>query len=117
ARTAARPAEAWPSLRNLNPFDGLLLRCAPPRHLSRKPLACHHWHMLTEARRGGYPMAGSVIEITDETFEREIIKSDKPVLVDFWAAWCQPCRAIAPLVPQLAESYNSKVKSGTVDID
>ena len=62
-------------------------------------------------------MAGSVIEITDETFEREIIKSDKPVLVDFWAAWCQPCRAIAPLVQQLAESYNGKVKFGKVDID
>jgi len=62
-------------------------------------------------------MAGSVIEITDDTFEREIVKSDKPVLVDFWAAWCAPCRAIAPLVQQLAESYNGKVKFAKVDID
>src|SRR5215831_10575563 len=62
-------------------------------------------------------MAGSVIEVTDDTFEREIVKSDKPALVDFWAAWCAPCRAIAPLVQQLAESYNGKVKFAKLDID
>ena len=62
-------------------------------------------------------MAGSVMEITDDTFEREIVKSDKPVLVDFWAAWCAPCRAIAPVVQQLAESYNGKVKFAKIDID
>jgi thioredoxin 1 len=58
-----------------------------------------------------------VTEITDDTFEKEVLQSDKPTLIDFWAAWCAPCRAIAPLVEQLADSYTGKVKFGKLDID
>ncbi|PJA98667.1 MAG: thiol reductase thioredoxin [Ignavibacteriales bacterium CG_4_9_14_3_um_filter_30_11] len=56
-------------------------------------------------------------EITDDNFETEVIKSDLPVLIDFWAAWCGPCRMIAPIVEELAEEYSGKVKIGKLDVD
>ena len=49
--------------------------------------------------------------MTDATFEAEVLKSDVPVLVDFWAPWCGPCRMIAPLIDQLAEEYEGKLKA------
>jgi thioredoxin 1 len=54
---------------------------------------------------------------TDSNFESEVIKSNEPVLIDFWAPWCGPCRAIAPVVEQLAGEYAGKVKVGKLDID
>lgn len=57
------------------------------------------------------------VTITDENFENEVIKSDVPVLIDFWATWCGPCKAIAPIVEDLANEYNGKVKIGKVDVD
>ncbi|PIW69364.1 MAG: thioredoxin [Ignavibacteriales bacterium CG12_big_fil_rev_8_21_14_0_65_30_8] len=57
------------------------------------------------------------IEITDDNFESEVMKSDLPVLIDFWAAWCGPCRMIAPIVEELAGEYNGKVKIGKLDVD
>ena len=53
----------------------------------------------------------------DDNFEAEVLKSDKPVLVDFWATWCAPCRAIAPSVEELAKTYDGKVKVGKLNID
>jgi len=58
-----------------------------------------------------------VISVNDLNFESEVLKSDIPVLVDFSATWCQPCRAIAPLVNQLAGEYEGRVKVTNVDID
>jgi thioredoxin 1 len=63
-------------------------------------------------------MAGNgIIEVTDASFDQEVLKSEQPVLVDFWAAWCQPCRAIAPIVDELARHYQGKVKIGKMDVD
>ncbi|HXY51758.1 MAG TPA: thioredoxin [Terriglobales bacterium] len=63
-------------------------------------------------------MATSVIvEVTDQNFDQDVLKSDKPVLVDFWATWCGPCRAIAPIVDELAHEYEGKVKVGKMDVD
>jgi thioredoxin 1 len=58
-----------------------------------------------------------VVVFTDDNFQSEVLGSKDPVLVDFWAAWCGPCRAIAPLVDQLAAEYKGKLKVGKLDID
>jgi len=57
------------------------------------------------------------IEVTDDTFEEEVLKSDVPVLVDFWAVWCDPCLMIAPIVEELAEEYDGKLKVARIDVD
>ena len=62
-------------------------------------------------------MAGNVMEFTDQSFEQEVLKSDKPVLVDFWAVWCGPCRMIAPTVEALANEYQGKAKVGKMNVD
>jgi thioredoxin 1 len=63
-------------------------------------------------------MASSdVVTLEDSTFEKEVLKSDIPVLVDFWAVWCGPCKAIAPVVDQIAKDFKGKVKVGKMDID
>ena len=55
--------------------------------------------------------------ITDSNFEDEVLKSEQPVLVDFWAEWCGPCKQLSPTIEALAEEYNGKVKVGKVNVD
>jgi thioredoxin 1 len=63
-------------------------------------------------------MAGiNVIQITDANFEEEVVKSQQPVLVDFWAEWCQPCLRLAPTIEKLATDYAGRVKVGKLDTD
>ena len=57
------------------------------------------------------------VELTDSNFNDEVLNSDKPVLVDFWAEWCGPCRMVGPVVEELAGDYEGKVKVGKVDVD
>ena len=57
------------------------------------------------------------IEVTDANFESEVLKSEKPVLVDFWAEWCGPCRMIAPIVEEIAREYDGTLKVGKIDVD
>lgn len=57
------------------------------------------------------------IVITKENFENEVMKSDKPVLLDFWAGWCGPCKMLSPIVSQIADKYDGKVKVGKVNVD
>ena len=59
----------------------------------------------------------SVQEITDKNFEVEVVNSDLPVLIDFWAPWCAPCRAIAPVVDELAKEYDGKLKVVKMNVD
>jgi len=57
------------------------------------------------------------IEITDTNFDKEVIQSETPVLIDFWAVWCGPCKMIAPVVEEIAKEYDGKLKVGKVDVD
>lgn len=58
-----------------------------------------------------------IVDVTDATFEAEVLKSDKPTLIDFWASWCAPCKAIAPLLDELAAEYEGKVKVTKMNVD
>ena len=57
------------------------------------------------------------LEITDSSFDDIVLKSDKPVLVDFWAAWCGPCRMVGPIIDELSSEYDGKAVVGKVDVD
>lgn len=62
-------------------------------------------------------MSGNVLEINDGCFESEVIQTDKPVIVDFWAPWCAPCRVISPIVEELAASFGEQVKFAKCNVD
>ena len=58
-----------------------------------------------------------VIQLSDDSFENEVLKSSTPVLVDFWASWCAPCKAISPVIDGLADEYDGQVKVGKLNVD
>jgi len=62
-------------------------------------------------------MAENVMEFNDQNFDSDVLKAEMPVLVDFWAVWCGPCKAIAPIVEEVANDYSGKVRVGKMDVD
>ena len=62
-------------------------------------------------------MSDRIIHVTDDSFEQEVLKSSDPVLVDYWADWCGPCKMIAPVLDEIAEAYDDKTKVATINID
>jgi len=58
-----------------------------------------------------------ITHVTDETFEQEVLKADRPVLLDYWAEWCGPCKMIAPILDEIAEEYADKIKVAKLNID
>ncbi len=62
-------------------------------------------------------MSANIINVTDETFEAEVLKAEGPVLVDYWAEWCGPCKMIAPVLEEIAEEYNGRLKVCKLNID
>ncbi len=62
-------------------------------------------------------MAENIINISDESFETDVLNADEPILVDYWAEWCGPCKSIAPLLEEVAKEYSGRIRIGKLDIE
>ncbi len=85
-------------------------------------LALHHLPIDSQSnngrtKNGGLPVGASTFEVTDSTFDSEVLKARIPVLVDFWAEWCGPCKAIAPTLETVAKDYQGRAKIAKLNVD
>jgi len=80
----------------------------PPYHYGLDPLTFNPRRSLVHQ---------NIVEVTDDNFDTEVLQSDVPVLVDYWAEWCGPCKMIAPILDEIAEEYGDKVKIAKLNID
>lgn len=72
---------------------------------------------VSNIRRSKMADSKNVLALSDDNFDEEVLKESRPVLVDFWAAWCAPCRMIAPVIEEIAQNYGSKIKVAKFDVD
>ena len=81
--------------------------------MSNHPLKVINWRLIT----GDYAMSDTIVHTTDGGFDQDVLNSEKPVLVDYWAEWCGPCKMIAPILEEVADEYADKLKVCKIDID
>ena len=81
--------------------------------MSNHPLKVINWRLIT----GDYDMSDTIVHTTDGGFDQDVLNSEKPVLVDYWAEWCGPCKMIAPILEEVAGEYADKLKVCKIDID
>jgi thioredoxin 1 len=81
--------------------------------MSNHPLKVINWRLTT----GEYAMSDTIVHTTDGGFDQDVLNSEKPVLVDYWAEWCGPCKMIAPILEEVAGEYADKLKVCKIDID
>jgi thioredoxin 1 len=98
----------------------MMARCRHSLHLS---LYLFDWHpiflplAIFAPQASEIPVSDLITHVTDDAFEQQVLKSDTPVLLDFWAEWCGPCKAIAPMLDELAKQYEGKLRVVKVNID